>query len=344
MTIDVFDFFSGCGGTSCGFAKAGLNIKLGLDFDHDSAETFRLNFPKASFLEGDIRHINVSELAGYVGNRKNPLLFSGCAPCQPFSSQNRQQKKGDARRNLLSEFGRFVISWRPEYVFVENVPGMQKVALRKGPLTSFLKLLKGAGYSVSKGVVAASSFGVPQTRERFVLLASRDGIINLPKASHGLGLLPISTVREWISGLQSIEAGERSAIDPDHQAAKLSSINLERISSTPAGGGRESWPRHLWLPCHVDHVGHTDVYGRLAWDRPASGLTTRCISYSNGRFGHPEQHRGISLREAANLQTFPIDYKFSGTLTSKARQVGNAVPPLMAERFGAQILAHAAGI
>lgn len=118
---------------------------------------------------------------------------------------------------------------------------------------------------------------------------------------------------------------------------------MARIVSTPEGGGREHWPSDLLLDCHKDHKGHTDVYGRLAWNKPAAGLTTRCISYSNGRFGHPEQNRAISVREAAFLQTFPFDFIFSGSLNSKARQIGNAVPPLMAQSVGYALREHLAG-
>ena len=125
----------------------------------------------------------------------------------------------------------------------------------------------------------------------------------------------------------------------DHTAAKLSDLNIKRIKATPEGKGRESWPEELILKCHKKYKGHTDVYGRLSWDKPASGLTTRCISYSNGRFGHPEQDRAISVREAALLQTFPLDYSFTGSLVSKAKQIGNAVPPKMAEALGRAIIA-----
>ena len=118
-------------------------------------------------------------------------------------------------------------------------------------------------------------------------------------------------------------------------------MNLRRIAATPEGGGRRNWPKSLRLDCHREFDGHSDVYGRLAWDRPAAGLTTRCISYSNGRFGHPTQNRAISVREAACLQTFPRGYKFVGTLESKARQVGNAVPPLMARAIGRTYAKHA---
>jgi DNA (cytosine-5)-methyltransferase 1 len=148
-------------------------------------------------------------------------------------------------------------------------------------------------------------------------------------------------VQDWIGNLPRIRAGETHPDDQDHQAALLSDINLKRIALTPEGGNRESWPQNLWLDCHRDHKGHTDVYGRLSWNKPAAGLTTRCISYSNGRFGHPEQNRAISVREAACLQTFPRHYAFRGNLNSRARQIGNAVPPLMAQRFGEAILEHA---
>jgi len=154
-------------------------------------------------------------------------------------------------------------------------------------------------------------------------------------------LLPVSTVADWISGLESLDAGQQSSSDPDHQAMALSLLNRERILSTPEGGGRGDWPVHLVLKCHEGHRGHSDVYGRLSWDKPAAAMTTRCISYSNGRFGHPSECRAISLREAACLQTFPRNYRFLGTLTSKARQVGNAVPPLMAQKIGETIIANA---
>ncbi|MGO0790050.1 DNA cytosine methyltransferase [Herbaspirillum seropedicae] len=341
MAIQVFDFFSGCGGTSCGFEQAGMKIVLGLDFDHDSANTFQANFPRASFIREDIRALSTDVLAPFMKNRRHPVLFSGCAPCQPFSKQNKHTDESDDRRYLLDEFARFVKAWRPEYVFVENVPGMQKIAQEKsGPLPSFLRLLKRLGYKFSFGVIPAMSYGVPQKRDRFVLLASLDEKIHLPTATHGPDLKPYTTVRTWIDGLPPLQAGEVSEEDPDHAAASLSELNLLRIRSTPEGGGRHDWPQELWLDCHKTHSGHSDVYGRLAWDRPAAGLTTKCISYSNGRFGHPVEDRALSIREAACLQTFPRDYVFRGQLKSRARQVGNAVPPLMAKRVGKQIISH----
>lgn len=340
-TIEVIDFFSGCGGTSCGFEAAGHSIIGGLDNDPDAAETFKLNFPKAQFLLGDVRDIDAEELAPIIGARGAPLLFAGCAPCQPFSRQNKTSDHTDPRRSLLQEFARFVERWEPEYIFIENVPGMQK-ARETGPLDLFLSTLRRLEYHFDVRVVPALWYGVPQTRERLVLVASKLAPISVPAATHGpsADLSPYTTVRDWIADLPVIAAGGFHPEDPEHRSASLSELNLERIKATPEGGDRRSWPKKLWLNCHKEYGGHTDVYGRLAWDKPAAGLTTRCISYSNGRFGHPEQHRAISLREAASLQTFPRSYRFVGTMSSRAKQIGNAVPPLMSQVFGEQYKKH----
>jgi len=343
VKVRVFDFFSGCGGTSCGFRQAGLEIAMGLDIDPDSAKTYRCNFPEAEFIEADIRNLDPTVLEPFVAESREPLLFCGCAPCQPFSRQNPNRTGRDKRTNLLGEFGRFVTAWLPDYVFVENVPGMQRLAGRRGPFRDFRALLNELGYQHSTAILPALWFGVPQTRERLVLLASRKGPIDLPAPTHGPGTSNprFSTVREWIADLPPITAGEVHPEDSNHVAASLSAINIERIKATPEGGGRTDWPQDLWLTCHKDHIGHSDVYGRLRWEAPASGLTTRCISYSNGRFGHPDQCRAISVREAACLQTFPRSYRFVGCLGSMARQVGNAVPPMMAKSVGEHILRHA---
>ncbi|WP_331345024.1 DNA cytosine methyltransferase [Cellvibrio sp. UBA7661] len=338
--IDVFDFFSGCGGTSCGLSDEGLNIKFALDIDEVAISTFKENFPYAKVLTSNIQEIEPENLSSIIGERNNPILFCGCAPCQPFSKQNKKKYENDPRKNLLMEFSRFIGYWEPEYVLVENVPGMQKIR-SNGPFYEFLKILDDLKYQYSFDVLPAADFGVPQRRERLVLLASKLGTISLPKATHGPKAgTPYSTVREWISDLTAISAGETCNQDSEHRAAKLSEINLRRIKQTPEGGGREFWSPDLQLKCHQNYKGHTDVYGRLHWDKPASGLTTRCISLSNGRFGHPSQNRAISIREAACLQTFPRTYRFKGNMASKARQIGNAVPPLMAKEIGKSIKNH----
>ncbi|MCA1176660.1 MULTISPECIES: DNA cytosine methyltransferase [unclassified Pantoea] len=338
--IKVFDFFSGCGGTSQGFHQAGFDVVFGLDFDADAAASFSENFPNSTFINADIRSVDEDILARFKEQvaENCPVLFSGCAPCQPYSRQNSNKKNDDPRLDLLKEFARFVKKNVPDFVFVENVPGMQKFDKSEGTFNDFLKTLSYLGYNFDYKVLPASWFGVPQTRERLVLLAAKDYEVSLPEKTHGDGKNPYSTVREWISHLPPIGAGESHAHIKDHIAAKLSEKNLQRIQCTPEGGGRESWPAHLLLECHKKHKGHTDVYGRLSWDKPASGLTTKCISYSNGRFGHPDQNRALTVREAACLQTFPDHYKFVGGMQSKARQIGNAVPPKMSEAIGKHIL------
>lgn len=339
----VFDFFSGCGGTSYGLASAGMDVVFGLDFDKDSASTFRQNICPTMFIEDDIRNVSVEILKPLLDEIEGPIVFSGCAPCQPFSKQNRLSKASDPRRNMLREFARFVVRWKPDYVVVENVPGLQRVQSGKGPLGEFKRNLTRLGYSYVVGILPALSYGVPQIRERLILIASKVAGVSLPEPTHGEGLQAIVSVYDAIGDLPPLKAGEIHPADPDHQAAMLSPLNLQRIKATPVGGGRDSWPRRLWLDCHRGHRGHSDVYGRLSWNKPAASLTTRCISLSNGRFGHPEQHRAISAREAACIQTFPKSYRFCGNLESRARQIGNAVPPKFGAAIGQAIKRHIDG-
>lgn len=337
--IRVVDFFCGCGGTSAGLRRAGMKVLLGIDRDPDAANTFRLNFPEAAMIEDDIRKVRAADLDAYVvpKNRSYPLLFSMCAPCQPFSKQNRHKASIDDRFGILDEMHRFIRRFMPDFIFLENVPGLQRIQQKDDqPFVEFQKVLATLRYQIDSDVVRSQDFGVPQCRERLVLVASRRASIRLPKPSHGPGTanLRYSTVGDWIKDLPPLAAGETDTGTPNHQCMRLSSINLDRIQHTKEGGNRYQWPTRLRLDCHDGHTGHSDVYGRLCWTRPASALTTRCISLSNGRFGHPDQDRAISVREAASLQTFPRDFVFCGAMTAAAAQVGNAVPVVLAERFG----------
>lgn len=333
--IKVFDFFSGCGGTSLGFQNLGFKIIGALDSDKDSAITFRCNFPKSKFIEKDIRNVKPKDISNIIQcSGKGPLLFCGCAPCQPFSNQRRMVAEDDKRKTLLCEFQRFVEFWKPDFIFLENVPGLQRLNKAEGVIKKFTNKLHKLKYDFDTEVVQASSLGVPQIRKRFILIAASKKYKILPIKSiieKYYGLSP--TTRDFIQDLPPISAGETHNKIPNHVAANLSFINLQRIRITPEGGDRRDWPSKIKIGCHKNYKGHTDVYGRMKWDAPASTLTTRCVSYSNGRFGHPEQDRAISVREAARLQTFPDNFIFSGSLNSCARQVGNAVPPLMAERI-----------
>ena len=348
VSVKVFDFFAGCGGASRGFQEAGMDVAFAVDWDADASQTYKRNFPRAIFDSKDIRKVHEDRVHKLVAEqRPHHVLFCGCAPCQPFTKQNttRPEPDEDDRVPLLLEFLRFIRRCQPDVVFVENVPGIQNVRPDSEPLRSFLRGLKEAGFSQPTcDSVALKRYGVPQGRRRFLLLASRLGRIALPPQTHGPGTPhpEFATVRDWIGHLPAIQAGEVHPEIDDHRAARLSALNLERIRATPAGGGNRDWPEALQLKCHQETNGYTDVYGRMSWDRPASGLTTRCISYSNGRFGHPKQHRAISIREAACLQTFPMDFRFSGNLNSRARQIGNAVPVRLAKVVGHHITEHLA--
>lgn len=341
--MNVVDFFSGCGGASEGLRQAGFDIILGLDFDKDAAATYRSNFPEASFIEGDIREVResvVKQILNAKAKKNKPTLFAACAPCQPFSKQNRSKKEVDLRRSLLDETHRFIKEIKPDYIMLENVPGIQKVDEDEdGPYKNFLEFIYKLGYEYNAFIAKSESYGVPQRRKRFVLIASLNGKVPVPDPIHGENLNPYKTVRDYIGEYPAIKAGEASKFDALHKAAGMESLNLKRISITPEGGDRRDWPESLLNKCHKEYKGHTDTYGRMSWDKPAPTLTTKCYSYSNGRFGHPDikQHRAISIREASRLQTFPPDYIFHGNLAAMARQIGNAVPCKLAKEFGIAI-------
>lgn len=333
MTIRVVDLFSGAGGTSCGLREAGMVPIAAVDIDSGALATYAANFPMARTIAADIRSVAVETLAALVrgGRRSDTILLAACAPCQPFSRQNRQKKERDERADLLGEVVRFVEGLRPEFILIENVPAIrQQHRSSGGPLEAFLTRIGELGYAHAVETVQVADYGVPQNRPRLVVLASRIGPISLPPATHGPGLQPRATVRDAIGHLPPLEAGGTDRSVPNHRAAGLSETNLRRLRATPPGADRRSWSEDLRLPCHRDVDGYTDVYGRMAWDRPAPALTTRCISVSNGRYGHPCQDRAISVREAAALQSFPDDFVFLGSMDAMARQIGNAVPPRLA--------------
>ncbi len=341
MPISVYDFFSGCGGTSQGFRNAGLNPVFALDFDREASATYKRNFLSTHFENRDIRYFRTKALEPILDKYQGePTLFCGCAPCQPFTRQNTNKPEKDQRVNLLNSFSRFVQAYLPDYIFIENVPGFQKLK-QDSPLHKFRSVLNKLEYFHDVKIIAAQDYGVPQRRRRLVLIASRLADIDFPEPTHGPEAnTDYSSVREWIDDLPPLQAGEEHSAVLNHRAAQLSELNLERIRNTPPEGDRSHWPEYLRLECHKRHNGHTDVYGRMKWDSPASGLTTRCISLSNGRYGHPEQDRAISVREAACLQTFPREFEFYGSLNSQARQIGNAVPARLAEVIGQHFIEH----
>ena len=339
MTTDLFaiDFFCGAGGLTRGFLNVGIQVILGIDSDSNCRITYESNNSPAKFLCSDIRDLDPEDISKYIKDiPRNQIIFAGCAPCQPFTKQ-RSKTKYPEQRTLLSEFARFVKAFKPGHVFVENVPGIRKAVEKESPYREFIELLDDLKYNFLDGVVDAKNYSVPQTRRRLILLASRFRKMEMPQPTHGSGLLPYPTVREAIAGYAPIKAGETHPKIPNHRASDLSPINLKRITNTsPNGGDRRDWPPDLRLECHKNgYNGHTDVYGRMWWDKPAPALTSRCNSLSNGRYGHPKQNRAISLREAAKLQSFDDSYIFhASSINHMALQIGNAVPVKLAEAVG----------
>ncbi len=333
----VIDFFAGCGGTSAGLRDAGMRIAAAVDFDAAASATYRANFPEAEFHEVDIRKLGV-DVFDHLIEKDAPLVFSACAPCQPYSSMRPSASRARPQeRSLLLTLIPFMDRLKPDALIVENVPGLQKIP-GGSTWNRFLRHLHRIGYSTRWEVVDCRDYGVPQRRKRLVLLASRHGSIDLPEPTHGRDRQPYSTVRDWIGSLPAIEAGEAHPDDPLHRSGALGDLNLRRIMALPEGGSRSEWPADLWLDCHRNSKGHQDTYGRMKYDDTAPVLTTKCTDITNGRYGHPTQHRAISVREAALLQTFPPDFKFLGSLKSVTRQIGNAVPVLVSKAMGEHIV------
>lgn len=343
--LKAVDFFCGAGGVTCGFSEAGIKVLAGIDIDRNCKDTYEKNNPGAEFLEKDISKYTPKELQEHLNLKvkDNELVFIGCSPCQYYSTVNKRTKDKSAKGKLLLEdFQIFVDFFKPGYIFIENVPGLKRDP--ESPLGRFKKFLEDNNYIFKDKVVNAKYFGVPQNRRRYVLLATRvSATIELPKENKDL----LKTVKDTIGNTRqfpAISAGHKDGSDFLHSSAQLQAINLERIKSTRKdGGSRKEWSCNpeLQLECYKNYNGHGDVYGRMYWDRVAPAITTKFYSLSNGRYGHPEQDRAISLREGAMLQSFPITYKFLADGQGNiARLIGNAVPPKMAEHIGLTIINH----
>jgi DNA (cytosine-5)-methyltransferase 1 len=342
--ITVADLFAGCGGGSLGFQQAGFEVIGAIEIDSDAAAAYTANVGVEP-LRRDIRDVTARDLleGTGVGIGELTLLF-GCPPCQSFTILRRgaaESAMDSIRNSLPREYARLVDELRPRHLAFENVAGMVDGRWRHR-FDELLADLEALGYRCRWDVLNAADYGVPQRRRRVVVIGSRLVEPALPAASHAAsdeGGLPVhQTVRDAIGGLRPLGPGETDPADPLHRARRHSEIALRRLRAVPEGGGRMNLPLELQLACHQGHPGHYDIYGRMWWDRVAPTLTSGCTNVTKGRFGHPEQDRAITLREALLLQGFQDDTTLRGDTDTMALQVGNAVPPPLAAALGRTIL------
>lgn len=342
MKINAVDLFCGVGGLTYGIQQAGINVVAGFDFEESCQFAYEKN-NNAKFIHKNIKELSDDELLSYYPEDTDVKILIGCAPCQPFSAYSHRYKDSESRKekiDLLDYFGKQVQVVKPDIVSMENVPQL----VNEDIFNRFVQLLRKEGYEVSWKIAFAPAYGIPQNRKRLLLLASKLGEISFEEE---LAKENYPTVRQAIANLPKLEAGQSNSKDPLHTARNLTKINLQRIKSSKPGGTWREWDEKLLPNCYKKSSGRSfgSVYGRLEWDKPSSTITTQFPGYGNGRFGHPEQNRALSLREGAILQSFPGNYEFiqdaKKISTQKiAMQIGNAVPPKLGEVIGKSILIH----
>ncbi len=338
-TIACVDLFCGAGGLTHGLIDAGVRVVAGVDIDETCEHPYTSNHEGIAFHRRDIAKLTASEIIEWFGDAAVRVL-AGCAPCQPFSSYSqRYDTVGTERWALLEHFARLVDEIKPDIVTMENVPAVR----RHGVFDSFLASLNRHGYKVWYEVVDCAAYGLPQRRRRTVLLASLHGTIKLRNPVEA----EAKTVEDVLKTLPVLKHGNSDKDDPLHTASHLSPLNFERIKASKPGGSWRDWPRRLVAKCHRKKSGKTypGVYGRMSWAEPAPTLTTQFYGYGNGRFGHPSQSRGLSLREGAILQGFPKGYSFvpkGEPIKFKVlgRLIGNAVPVKLGRVIGESIVEH----
>lgn len=343
--IEAVDLFCGIGGLTKGLQQAGIRVVAGVDNDERCKYGYEAS-TGATFISKPIEKVSAKEIAALYSPGAVRVL-AGCAPCQSYSGLNNKNGRTEDDNVPIKRFAYLIGKIKPEIVTMENVRGLRDT--KHYPIFDyFLRVLKRNGYEVSYDVINAADYGVPQERKRLVLVASRIGTkdIKLIDPTHKNKHVSVKRV---IGRLRPIKDGEAAPSDPLHRSPKLNDLNKKRVVATPKNGGNaKSWRKDLLLDCYKRDSGKTymnTVYGRMRWEKPAPTMTTQCTGLGNGRFGHPEQNRAISLREAAIFQTFPRDYVFydphkkmlSGDL---ARFIGNAVPVRLGEVIGRSITQH----
>lgn len=343
--MKIADLFAGVGGMSEGFRMAGFEIKFAVEFDSEIAKAYKLNHVGTDVYTQDICTINVAEL--YCKYRDIDVIVGG-PPCQGFSQKGKRLSINDSRNFLFQQFVRFVNVFKPKYFVLENVPNIittENGFFKNQIVESFSKI----GYEVTYGILCAADYGIPQDRRRAFFLGQlgrleitlppsnrqrtsiKDAIYDLPFIKSGEGCEISSYDKPPISLYQKMMR-EGSSVLYNHVATSHSSLALKRLSMIPKGAGKESLP----IEEHTKSI-YSGTWCRMVEDDISPTITTRYDTPSSGRFTHPILDRCITTREAARIQSFPDTFRFYGTKTCQMKQVGNAVPPLLAKAIAEQI-------
>lgn len=341
MKYTCIDSFCGAGGLGLGLEKAGFDILLSFDIDQTCINTINANtrYFHHPAIQADIADMlggNLRERCNL--NRGELFLLAGGPPCQGFSVQRRGSDT-DVRNGLVLKYGQLIDELFPCYFVMENVSGLGGKR-GKTILAQLIEQVESIGYTVHVNLLDAQEYGVPQRRKRYIIVGERKDMkskYRYPETTNAR-----ITVRDVIGSLPvPPEDGTDHPDIPWHRRDRLSELNLKRINALKEGQGRDDLPSELLADCHKiasDVIGYRNVYGRMTWDDVAPTITARFDSFTRGKFGHPDQPRSISLREGALLQTFPMDFVFTGNKVDVARQIGNAVPPVLAEKIGRSII------
>lgn len=335
--LTAIDLFCGAGGLTVGLKKAGFKVVAAVEFDPEIAKTYKKNHPEVKLIVKDIREVTGKDILKLTGLKKIDLV-AGCPPCQGFSKLTDKHHRDDERNLLVSEMGRIVGELKPSVCMLENVPGLSR---RGMPLLGALeRKLKKMKYDVSRGVLQMADYGVPQSRRRLVLLAGKGFKIPLPDATHTRSPEVGSKLKPWVNMRDTLtikaepiplsRAKEKGGPGRAnwHVIRDLKPITLKRLRAIKAGASRSELPKSLRPDCHKEsNTGFSNAYGRMSWEEVAPTMTSRCTTLSSGRFGHPEEDRTISVREAALIQTFPKNYELdTDNIEVACKLIGNALP------------------
>ena len=341
--MTAIDLYCGAGGLTHGLKRAGFKVVAGVEIDDEIAKTYKANHPDTKLITKDVREVTGKEILEATGLKKIDLV-AGCPPCQGFSSLTSKYKKDDPRNDLVLEMARVIEELRPEMVMMENVSGITNRG--KPILDEFVSRLESLGYVVNMGVLQMADYGVPQSRKRFILLAGKGFHIEFPKKINSRegderkNLKPwlkledvIRDMKKPLTVSEATKSGSPKKVNW-HVVGDLQEISIKRLKALEAGKNRTSLPKELRPECHKkSDKGFSNVYGRLSWDQVPPTITSGFTTPAMGRFGHPDEIRTISVREAAMIQSFPKYYKFeTGFIKTACNLIGNALPPKFAEK------------